>query len=64
MSNSIVRKNLTTRKGYSPYCGNEKCRTMPRTVFDGEQFNCSCCGWRNQFPKEFIAEYKKKWRMK
>lgn len=54
---SIVRQNLLSRPGYSPYCGNEKCPTMPRTTWNGEQFQCSC-GWRSQFPADFIAEYK------
>lgn len=58
---SIVRENLMTRAGYSPYCGNEKCPTLPRTRWTGEQFKCSCCGWLSQFPADFIAEYKAKW---
>lgn len=58
---SIVRENLMTRKGYTPYCGNEKCRfDMPRTHFIKGQFECAC-GWRSQFEAEFIAEYKAKW---
>lgn len=34
---SIVRRNLLTREGYSPYCGGDNaCRfSMPRTFFDG-----------------------------
>lgn len=60
---SIVRENLMTRPGYSPYCGAEKCgATWPRTRFDGSQFKC-VCGWRSQFPAEFIAEYKAKWHL-
>lgn len=58
---SLVRENLMTRPGYSPYCGNEHCwHNMPRTGWDGEQFKCAC-GWRSQFPADFIAEYKAKW---
>ena len=57
---STVRNNLLTRKGYSPYCGGEKCREMPRTNFNGEQFVCPNCRWISQFPKEFIKEYKEK----
>lgn len=58
---SIVRENLMTRPGYSPYCGNGDCwHGMPRTAWDGEQFKC-LCGWRSQFPADFIAEYKAKW---
>lgn len=60
-ANSIVRRNLLTREGYSPYCGGERCnRGMPRTSWDGEQFRCGC-GWRSQFPSDFIAEYKATW---
>jgi len=57
---SIVRDNLMTQPGYTPYCGGQ-CKIMPRTVFDGEQFNCPCCGWRSAFEPEFIAQYKTKW---
>ncbi|MBM5459264.1 hypothetical protein H8F21_16990 [Pseudomonas sp. P66] len=57
---SLVRENLMTREGYSPYCGDENCTHMlPRTTWDGEQFKCRC-GWRSQFPADFIAEYKAK----
>lgn len=62
MENPIVRKNLMTRAGYSPYCGNMDCRTMPRTEFNGEQFRCSYCGWVSEFPSDFIKKYKAKWR--
>ena len=56
---STVRENLLTRKGYSPYCGNDECKYhWPRTSFDGEQFKCSC-GWRSKFDNEFISKYKK-----
>jgi rubredoxin len=58
---SLVRHNLMTRQGYSPYCGGERCRTMPRTRFDGEQFVCPTCGWRSSFEPEFIAAYKAHW---
>lgn len=58
---SLIRKNLMSEPGYSPYCGSNNCRAgMPRTTFDGEQFACRC-GWRSQFPADFIAEYKTKW---
>jgi hypothetical protein len=58
---SIVRRNLMERVNYSPYCGNESCRYMwPRTVWNKGQFEC-LCGWRSEFPAEFIAEYKAKW---
>ena len=59
---SIVRENLMMRKGYSPYCGDLTCRFhWPRTAFDGEQFKCMC-GWRSEFPADFIAKYKAKWK--
>lgn len=58
---SIVRDNLLTREGYTPYCGAERCnRGMPRTTWNGSQFECRC-GWQSQFPVEFIAEYKAIW---
>lgn len=61
---SIIRENLMTREGYSPYCGNQQCPTMPRSSWNGEQFKCKCCGWVSQFPADFIAEYKAKWGKK
>lgn len=58
---SLIRENLMSRPGYSPYCGNDTCPLLwPRTKWDGEQFRCNC-GWRSAFPAEFIAEYKAKW---
>lgn len=58
---SLVRENLMTRPGYSPYCGETRCcYSMPRTAWDGEQFTCKC-GWRSQFPADFIERYKAKW---
>ena len=58
---SIVRENLMTEKNYSPYCGSNTCKSMPRAKFNGEQFVCPSCGWISEFPIEFIAEYKNKW---
>jgi hypothetical protein len=68
---SIVRDNLMTRPGYSPYCGSELCKERqeyplrgqrwPRTKFNGEQFVCPKCNWVSEFPVEFIQEYKDKW---
>jgi hypothetical protein len=58
---SIVRENLMKQKGYPPYCGN-RCKEMPRTRFNGDQFECGCCGWKTSFPIEFIDEYKRKWQ--
>jgi hypothetical protein len=56
---SIVRDNLETRKGYTPYCGSDCCRKgWPRTSFDGSQFCCKC-GWRSQIDKETIEKYKR-----
>lgn len=58
---SQVRYNLLNQKGYSPYCGKADCYfLMPRTSWDGAQFRCRC-GWRSQFPQDFISEYKAKW---
>lgn len=56
---SIVRQNLLSVPGYTPYCGNaEKCtHLMPRTKFNGQQFECEC-GWVSQFEPEFIDDYK------
>ena len=69
MENSIVRENLMTREGYSPYCGSNISRSEiggcdnPRTNFDGEQFVCPKCGWKSEFPKDFIDRYKEKWNL-
>ncbi len=66
---SIVRKNLMNERGYSPYCGNDISRTAPggcdnpRTVFNGEQFECKKCGWVSGFPLDFITRYKAKWNI-
>lgn len=59
---SIVRENLMTVSGYSPCWGLDyRCSEgMPRTRFDGEQFVCPC-GWRSEFPTEFIDRYKATW---
>jgi predicted RNA-binding Zn-ribbon protein involved in translation (DUF1610 family) len=57
----IVRNNLMTQLGYAPYCGSDPCTSFRRSRFDGEQFVCPHCGWRSQFPDDFIFEYKAKW---
>jgi hypothetical protein len=58
---SIVRENLMTRPGYTPYCGSDRCSfRMPRTAFDGSQFKCQC-GWRSGFEAEFIEQYVRRW---
>lgn len=57
---SIVRDNLLSRLGYTPYCGAERCRgRWPRTQFSGRQFICTSCGWSSNFEPSFINEYKK-----
>lgn len=64
---TIVRENLMTREEYTPYCGNDISRDHvggcdnPRTVFRENQFVCTKCGWRSNFPKDFIDRYKLKW---
>ena len=55
---SIVRENLLSVPHYTPYCGGDNCRTMPRTFFNGKQFQCPDCGWQSLFEKEFIKAYK------
>ena len=58
---SIVSDNLLKDKNYRPYCGNFHCRDMPRVKETGIlQFVCPCCGWKSNYSKEFIDEYKKK----
>lgn len=59
---SIIRENLMTQPGYSPYCGNpDRCSYgMPRTRFIHGQFQCAC-GWRSGFDADFIAQYQAKW---
>jgi hypothetical protein len=61
---SLVRENLMTRQGYSPYCGNDNCKKMPRTSFTGFQFKCGWCGWESKFPLCFIIKYKNNWNSK
>ncbi|MEI5996788.1 hypothetical protein H3V53_06115 [Paraburkholderia bengalensis] len=58
---STVRDNLMSRPGYSPYCGNARCATMPRTTWNGSQFRCFECGWVSRFPADFIDQYKTRW---
>lgn len=60
---NIVRDNLMNEEGYSPYCGDRSCKfRWPRTTFKDNQFECMC-GWRSEFPAEFIEEYKEKWEI-
>lgn len=64
---SIVRENLMTKEGYTPYCGNNDSSCYnPRTVYrpvDG-QFICPHCKWISKFPKDFIDRYKQRWNLK
>lgn len=55
---SIVRNNLMKRPLYTPYCGHP--RHMNRTSWDGAQFRCTC-GYRTEFPEEFLALYLARW---
>lgn len=58
---SIVRENLMSRPGYTPYCGALHCRFhWPRASFMRGQFQCGC-GWRSEFEPEFIKQYEAKW---
>lgn len=58
---STVRRNLLTREGYAPYCGNLHCHLfMPRTHFIDGQFRCGC-GWSSDFEPEFIAAFLSRW---
>jgi predicted RNA-binding Zn-ribbon protein involved in translation (DUF1610 family) len=60
---SIVRTNLMSEEGYTPYCG-ENIHGMcsnPRTYWNGDQFKCPECRWVSQYPSEFIKRYKAKW---
>jgi len=60
--NKIIRENLLTEKGHTPYCGADHyIGRWPRLVFDGSQFVCPSCGWTSQFDDELIIEYKAKW---
>ncbi|WP_329894413.1 hypothetical protein [Stenotrophomonas sp. SMYL20] len=62
LATTTVRKNLLEREGYTPYCGEALMCTagLPRTTWDGAQFRCRC-GWRSEFPADFIAAYKARW---
>lgn len=64
---TIVRENLMTIQGHTGYCANPKAAkdpkgcNNPRTKWDGDQFTCPSCGWRSQFPSDFIIRYKERW---
>lgn len=60
---SIVRQNLLSRPGYTPYCGNEKCfLSWPRTHWDRQKRQFACyCGWCSQFDEAFIQQLNDKW---
>jgi len=62
---TVVRENLMTEPGYTPYCGapmKSRC-TMPRTIWDPKlnQFKCSHCSFVTEFPADFIERYRVKW---
>lgn len=59
---TLIRQNMMDDKDYKPYCGNDRCPSMPRTKWDTSlmQMYCPICGWVSQFPKEFIDRYKAK----
>lgn len=61
---SIVRDNLMKEKYYTPYCGGEDCIIMPRTHFNGEQFQCRSCRWVSNFDDDFIRRYKENWNIR
>jgi hypothetical protein len=74
MEISIVRENLMTQPGYTPYCGNINYNPKyygksklnchnPRTKWDPikNQMVCPNCGWVSKFPEDFIQRYKLKW---
>jgi hypothetical protein len=53
---SVVRKNILTVPGYTPYCGADRCpHDWPRTTCTGEQFKCSC-GWQSEFEPGFVQQ--------
>lgn len=56
---SVVRDNLMSQERYSPYCS--ACDDMPRTFFNGSQFECPDCKWVSDFDDKFISEFKSKW---
>ena len=53
---SIVRDNLLSRKGYTPYCGAERCHyRWPRTRRNDLTMQYECrCGWKSSFETEFL----------
>lgn len=53
---SVIRDNLLSQPGYSPYCGNWDC-DMPRTFWNGTQFECPACQWKSAFDDAFIQKY-------
>lgn len=55
-----MENKLLTERGYTPYCGNQ-CSRMPRTFFNGSQFQCPDCGWKSSYSERFIKQYKEKW---
>lgn len=66
---TIVRQNLMTQEGYTPYCGSDIARhemggcDNPRTKWNGQQFVCHKCGWCSKFTADFIERYKERWKI-
>lgn len=54
---SVVRNNLMSKSGYRPYCGNDSCKSMLRTVFYKGQFHCGICLWHSTYEETFIATW-------
>lgn len=52
------RKKLLRSRHYSPGCF--KCQSKTEWDSKVSQFVCQC-GWRSQFPGDFIRRYKKQW---
>lgn len=62
---TVVANNLLRDKDYRPYCGNIRCKDMPRVDLVGIlKFKCPCCGWESKFNDEFTELYKKKHNIK
>ena len=69
--NTVIRENLMTQEGYSPYCGSDIPRDFvngcdnPRTKYNSKlnQFVCPHCGFTTRFAPDFIKRYKEKWNI-
>lgn len=61
---SIVRQNMMDDESYRGYCGNNSCRTTPRTKrLENLQQKCPDCGWESKFPESFLKRYKEKHKL-